>query len=64
MKSWPNTRSGMAQLILAEHIQPGQGYCAKTINELLTVLDRNDVVEAVKRLKAGTGMRMVDRAKI
>jgi hypothetical protein len=46
-----------AQLILADYIQPGQRDSAKTINELLSVLDRNDVVEAVDRLEAGTGAR-------
>jgi hypothetical protein len=47
-----------AQLILADHIQPGQRDCAKTINDLLSMLDRNDVVEAVDRLEARTGMRI------
>ncbi len=28
-----------AQLILADHIQPGSHNCAKTINDLLSVLD-------------------------
>jgi hypothetical protein len=46
-----------AQLILADYIQPGQHDSAKTINELLSVLDRKDVVEAVDRLEAGIGMR-------
>ncbi|MDB5616116.1 hypothetical protein [Tardiphaga sp.] len=47
-----------AQLILADYIQPGPRDPAKTINELLAVLDRNDVVEAVDRLEAGAGMRV------
>ncbi|MDB5621063.1 hypothetical protein [Tardiphaga sp.] len=47
-----------AQLILADYIQPGTRDPAKTINELLAVLDRNDVVEAVDRLEDGTGMRV------
>lgn len=46
-----------AQLILADYIQPGSRDAAQTINELLSVLDRNDVVEAVDGLEAGTGMR-------
>jgi hypothetical protein len=45
-----------AQLILAEYVQPGPRDAEKTINDLLSVLDRDDVVEAVDRLKAGTGM--------
>jgi len=49
-----------AQLILADYIQPGPRDCAKTINELLSVLDRNDVVEAVDRLEAGPKLRMVN----
>lgn len=47
-----------AQLILADYIHPGPRDAEKTINELLSVLDRGDVVEAVDRLEAGTGMRV------
>jgi len=47
-----------AQLILADYIHPGPRDAEKTLNELLSVLDRNDVVEAVDRLEAGTGMRV------
>jgi hypothetical protein len=47
-----------AQLILADYIQPGSLDCAKTINDLLSVLDRSDVVEAVDRLEAGVGLRL------
>jgi hypothetical protein len=46
-----------AQLFQADYIQPGSRDAAQTINELLSVLDRNDVVEAVDGLEAGTGMR-------
>jgi hypothetical protein len=40
-----------AQLILADYILPGPRDCEKTINALLSVLDRDDVVEAVDRLE-------------
>ena len=47
-----------AQLILADYVQPGPRDSEKTIQQLLEVLDRDDVVEAVDRLEAGTGMRV------
>jgi hypothetical protein len=47
-----------AQLILADYIHPGPRDAEKTLNDLLSVLDRNDIVEAVDRLEAGTGMRL------
>lgn len=40
-----------AQLILADYVQPGPRDSAKTIQQLLQVLDRDDVVEAVDRLE-------------
>ena len=46
-----------AQLILAQHIEPGPQDAEKTINDLLSVLDRNDVVEAVDRLEVELGLR-------
>ena len=49
-----------AEPILADYIQPGPRDCEKTINELLAVLDRDDVVEAVDRLEVETGVRKVD----
>jgi hypothetical protein len=47
-----------AQLILAEHVLPGPRDSEKTINALLSVLDRDDVVAAVDRLEAGNGTRV------
>lgn len=47
-----------AQLILADYIHPGPRNAETTVNALLSVLDRDDVVEAVDRLEAGTGMRV------
>jgi hypothetical protein len=38
-----------AQLILTDHIHPGPRDPEKMINALLSVLDRDDVVEAVAR---------------
>jgi hypothetical protein len=49
-----------AQLILADYIEPGTRNAEKTIQDLLDVLDRNDVVEAVDRLENATGLRLVD----
>lgn len=49
-----------AQLILADYIEPGTRNAEKTIQDLLDVLDRNDVVEAVDRLEDATGLRLVD----
>ncbi len=49
-----------AQLILADYVRPGPRNGEKTIKELLKVLDRNDVVEAVDRLEDAHGLRMVD----
>ena len=50
-----------AQRILAEYIEPGQTLRLPdvTINRLLSVLDRRDVVSALTRLKAGYGLRVV-----
>jgi hypothetical protein len=48
----------VAQLILADYVEPGPRDSDKTINELLFVLDRNDLVEAVDRLEAGLGLRL------
>jgi hypothetical protein len=49
-----------AQLILARYAEPGQRDSEKTIQQLLKVLDRNDVVEAVDRLEDATGLRLAE----
>jgi hypothetical protein len=49
-----------AQLILADYIEPGTRNAEKTIQDLLDVLDRNEVVEAVDRLEDATGLRLAD----
>ena len=48
-----------AQRILAEHIEPERRNPEATINMLLFLLDRRDVVAAVRRLRAGYGLRVV-----
>jgi hypothetical protein len=47
-----------AQLILADYIRPGPQDPEKTLQQLLAVLDRDDVVEAVDRLENGSSMRV------
>jgi hypothetical protein len=47
----------VAQLILARYIEPGPRDCEQTINELLAVLDRTDVVKSVDRLEVELGLR-------
>ena len=32
---------------LAEYIRPGERSCKETVNKLLTILDNNDVAEAI-----------------
>ena len=49
-----------AQGILAEYTEPGSPRNPETtINMLLFLLDRQDVVAAVRRLRAGYGLRVV-----
>jgi hypothetical protein len=49
-----------AQRILAEYVEPTSRRNPEvTINMLLSLLDRRDVVSAVKRLRAGYGIRVV-----
>ena len=49
-----------AQRILAEHIEPASHRDPETtINMLLFLLDRREVVAATKRLRAGYGLRVV-----
>lgn len=45
------------QLILAGYVEPGPRDAEKTINDLLSILDRNDVVEAVDRQEVELGLR-------
>jgi tRNA A37 threonylcarbamoyladenosine modification protein TsaB len=49
-----------AQRILAEYVEPAsRRHPEATINMLQFLLDRQDVVAAVKRLRAGYGLRVV-----
>jgi hypothetical protein len=50
-----------AKRILAEYIEPSRVTRLPdvTLNHLLRVLDRKDVVSALSRLKAGYGLRVV-----
>ena len=49
-----------AKRILAEHTEPGSHRNPEvTINMLLFVLDRRQVVAASRRLRAGYGLRIV-----
>jgi hypothetical protein len=49
-----------AQRILAEHIEPASHRNPETtINMLLFLLDRREVVAAVRRLRAGYGLHVV-----
>lgn len=41
-----------AQTILASYVEPGQRDCERTINDLLDVLDRDQVVAAVDELES------------
>jgi hypothetical protein len=43
-----------AQIVLAEYVKPGPRNAEMTVQQLLEVLDRGDVVEAVERLETGT----------
>jgi hypothetical protein len=47
-----------AQLMLADHVEPGARNADETIRQLLDVLDRCDVVEAVDRHEDATGIRV------
>lgn len=40
-----------AQAILARYVEPGERDCERTINELLDVLDRDEVVAAIEELE-------------
>jgi hypothetical protein len=49
-----------AQRILAEYVQPGpRRNPDETINMLLFVLDRRDVIAAINRLRSGYGLQVV-----
>jgi hypothetical protein len=49
-----------AQRILAEHLEPSaRRYAPNTIDRLVSVLDRPEIVAAMERMKASRGLRVV-----
>ena len=55
-----NWRGEEAQRILAEHLEPGAlRSSVGTIYQLVTVLERPELVAALKRMKASRGLRVV-----
>jgi hypothetical protein len=51
-----------ARRILGEYIEPGQRDAARTVQSLLAVLDKNEVVHALDRMKQRRVMRLVEGA--
>jgi hypothetical protein len=49
-----------ARRILAEYIEPGQHDAMRTVERLLAVLDKSDVVHALDRMKRCRVQRLVD----
>ena len=49
-----------ARRILGEYIEPGPRDAARTVEHLLAVLDRNDVVYALDRIKRRRVIRLVE----
>ena len=50
-----------ARRILGEYIEPGRPRdAARTVERLLAVLDRNDVIPALDRIKRRRVMRLVE----
>jgi hypothetical protein len=46
-----------AQLIMSNYIEPGPKCAETTVEKLLDVLDRDEIVEAVDRLEDANGLR-------
>ena len=49
-----------ARRILGEYIEPGERDAGRTVQRLLAVLDRNDVVLALDRINRRRLMRLVE----
>ena len=49
-----------ARRILGEYIEPGPRDATRTVEHLLAVLDRNDVVHALDRVKRRRVIRLVE----
>jgi hypothetical protein len=50
-----------ARRILGEFIVPGQRDAMRTVQRLLAVLDTNDVVHALDRMKRRRVLRLIDQ---
>ena len=48
-----------ARRILGQYVEPGQRDAAQTVQSLLAVLDKNEVVHALDRLKRQRVVRLV-----
>jgi hypothetical protein len=49
-----------ARRILGEYIEPGPQDARRTVERLLAVLDKNDVVHALDRIKRRRAIRLVE----
>ncbi len=49
-----------ARRILGEYIEPGRRDATRTVERLLAVLDRKDVVHALDRVKRRRAIRLVE----
>ena len=49
-----------ARLILGEYIGPGRRDATQTVERLLAILDRNDLVHALDRMKRRRVLRLVE----
>jgi len=52
-----------ARRVLGEYIQSGQRDATRTVERLLAVLDKNDVVHALDRMNRRRVLRLVDCSK-
>jgi hypothetical protein len=49
-----------ARRVLGEYIEPGPRDATRTVERLLVILDRNDVVHAMDRLRRRRTIRLVE----
>ena len=49
-----------ARRVLGEYIEPGPRDATRTVERLLAILDRNDVVHALDRIKRRRVLRLVE----
>ena len=49
-----------ARRVLGEYIEPGPRDATRTVERLLAILDRNDVVHALDRIKRRRTIRLVE----